>query len=128
MISTAYVDTSFLVSIAFNQSGSAVLSRRINSFENLISSNLLEAEFQAAFAREGRVVNRASLTRVSWILPERPLVDEIARVLEHGYVRGADCWHLATALYSAAQEPSSISFLTLDSRQRTIARALGFAA
>lgn len=127
MITTAYVDTSVLISVAFDQSGSKVLSRRLNSFENLISSNLLEAEFHAAFAREGRVVDRSSLRRVAWILPERPLEDEIAQVLEHGYVRGADCWHLATALYSVAREPSSISFLTLDSRQRTIARALGFA-
>lgn len=125
-MTTAYVDSSVLVSIAFDQSGSVVLSRRVNSFGSLISSNLLEAEFQAAFAREGRVVDRTSLKRVAWILPERPLDDEIAQVLGHGYVRGADCWHLATALYSAAEAPSSISFLTLDSRQKTIARALGF--
>lgn len=124
-MSIAYVDTSCLVSIAFNQSGSAVLLRRLHSFDGLVSSNLLEAEFQAAFAREGRELDRSSLDKIAWILPERPLDEEIAKVLVHGYVRGADCWHLATALYMA-DEPSSIAFLTLDNRQQTVARALGF--
>ena len=56
----------------------------------------------------------------------RPLSEQIARVLEAGYVRGADCWHLATALY-IAPDPGEIVFLTLDHRQRDIAKALGFA-
>ena len=65
------------------------------------------------------------LAKVRWIMPDRPLNDEIGRVLNAGYVRGADCWHLATALY-LAPEPADISFLTLDLRQRGVARALGF--
>lgn len=125
-MSVAYVDTSCLVSIAFKQSGSDALSRRLASFDRLISSNLLEAEFQATFLREGLDLDRSILDGITWILPDRTLSEEIAEVLTHGYIRGADCWHLATALYSAAQEPSSIAFLTLDSRQRTIARELAF--
>jgi hypothetical protein len=46
-------------------------------------------------------------------------------VLDAGYLRGADCWHVATALY-VSPEPSRLSFLTLDERQRDVARTLGF--
>lgn len=51
---------------------------------------------------------------------------EIARVPAAGYVRGADCWRLAAALY-VAPEPGELSFVTLDARQREVAAALGFA-
>lgn len=123
---SAYVDTSCLISIAFEEKDYAALARRLNSFDAVFSSNLLEAEFLAAFARHGREPDRSNLGRIQWIYPDRPLRPEITRVLAEGFVRGADCWHLANALFFAAQEPSSISFLTLDSRQGTIARALGF--
>ncbi|MDQ8165550.1 MAG: hypothetical protein P3A28_07330 [Gemmatimonadota bacterium] len=38
---------------------------------------------------------------------------------------GADCSHLATALY-LAPEQGAMTFLTLDSRQRAVAKVLGF--
>ena len=47
------------------------------------------------------------------------------REQREGYVRGADLWHLACALYVAAS-PGELTFLTLDERQRTVAKALGF--
>lgn len=91
----------------------------------LIASNLLEAELRAAFAREKVDAVREPLAEISWILPDRPLQAEIARVLAAGYLRGADCWHLATALYFA-NNPGEIAFLTLDAKQAHVARALGF--
>lgn len=124
-MSVAYVDTSCLVAIAFGEPGAAALSRRLKGFDDLVSSNLLQAELLASFARE-RVPPPAGLPiMLSWILPDRPLRDEIERVLAAGYVRGADCWHLATALY-LAEDPSSMSFLTVDDRQRKVALSLGF--
>ena len=62
-----------------------------------------------------------------WILPERPLTSELTTVLAAGYLRGADLWHVATALY-VAQELGDIAFVTLDTRQRVVAEALGFQA
>ena len=121
----AYVDTSCVVAIALGEPGSGALLRRLKTFDDLVSSNLLEAEVLAAFARERVDPDPGILRDIAWILPERPLHDEIARVLFNGYLRGADCWHLATALFFAP-EPSSIAFLTLDGRQRALARALGF--
>lgn len=126
-MSVAYVDTSCLVAIAFGEPGAAVLGRRLKGFDDLVSSNLLQAELLASFARE-RVPPPADLpVTLSWILPDRPLRDEIERVLAAGYVRGADCWHLAAALY-LAEDPSSMSFLTVDDRQRKVALSLGFKA
>lgn len=60
-----------------------------------------------------------------WILPDRPLTIEMVRGLEAGYLRGADLWHIATALYVAPQA-TEISFITLDGQQGEVASALGF--
>jgi predicted nucleic acid-binding protein len=126
-LKVAYVDTSCLVAVAFGERGSTALARRLASFDEVVSSNLLEAELRAAFVREARTPDQDLLDRISWIVPDRPLHAEIAAVLAAGYVRGADCWHLATALY-LAENAEEISFLTLDDRQAAVARALGFAA
>jgi hypothetical protein len=93
----------------------------------LFASNLLEAELRAALMRESVTDEPTLLRAVSWIVPDRPLGAEIARVLEAGYVRGADCWHLATALY-LTDDPPALSFLTLDERQAAVASQLGFPA
>jgi hypothetical protein len=63
---------------------------------------------------------------IEWVFPPRSLSREIDRVLDVGYVRGADCWHLATALY-LSPDPHQLVFLTLDQRQGEVAAALGFA-
>lgn len=124
-MSVAYVDTSALVAIAFNERGAAALARRLDAFSRLLSANLLEAELRAAFTREGHQFEPGFVSGIEWVLPDRPLTDEFETVLQVGYLRGADLWHLATALY-LAREPGSISFVTLDDRQRAVAMALGF--
>jgi predicted nucleic acid-binding protein len=121
----AYVDTSCLVAVAFGERGATALARRLEGFDVLAASDLLEAELRCAFLREGVEQEPEMLGAVSWIVPDRPLHAEIARVVGAGYVRGADCWHLATALY-LAEDPAGISFLTLDERQAAVARTLGF--
>jgi predicted nucleic acid-binding protein len=125
-VNVAYVDTSCLVAISFGEARSVTaLTRRLKTFDELVSANLLEAELRSVFAREHVPVDTALPVAVSWILPDRPLTDEIARVLEAGYVRGADCWHLAAALYLAV-DPATIVFVTLDERQAAVAGELGF--
>ena len=121
----AYVDTSCVVAIALGEPGSGILLRRLKTFDDLVSSNLLEAEVLTTFARERIDPDPTVFRDIAWILHERPLHDEIGRVLSNAYLRGADCWHVATALFFAP-EPSSIVFVTLDGRQRAVARALGF--
>jgi predicted nucleic acid-binding protein len=122
----AYVDTSCLVAVAFGERQSASIARRLRDAERRVSSALLEAELASALRREGLDArSQHLLSWVTWVHPDRRLTTEISRVLEHGYVRGADLWHLACALF-VVENTSLLTFLTLDARQQEIAAALGF--
>jgi predicted nucleic acid-binding protein len=121
----AYVDTSCLVAVAFGEPGGNEVRNHFREFDVLLSANLLEAELQSAFAREDVPPGDTMLQGLVWVLPDRPLSEEIARVLRAGYLRGADVWHLAAALYLAGT-PEELAFMTLDARQRQVASALGF--
>ena len=124
-MSAAYVDSSVLVAIAFREEGSGALRDRLLQYGRLYSSNLLEAEFRSALAREGVGFAQRYLARIRWVYPSRPLAEEIETVLEAGYLRGADLWHVANALF-AAPTPREMAFVTLDERQRAVAAELGF--
>ncbi len=125
-MNVAYVDTSCLVAIAFDEPGGREMTKRFQGVDRLVASNLVEAEFKASLSRE-RIDGDGSglLSWLTWLYPNRPLTPEFDRVLAHGYVRGADLWHLACAIYLAGK-PEQIAFLTLDKRQRHIASAVGF--
>ena len=124
-MSAAYVDSSVLVAIALAEPGSEAAARRLASFARLYSSNLLEAELRSALAREGVPYSPRHVVQVRWIWTDRPLGPEMDTVLEVGYLKGADLWHVATAL-AAALDPREMSFITLDERQRAVAAELGF--
>lgn len=124
--SVAYVDTSALAAIAFDEQTAPSVATRLAGFSFLVSSNLLEAELRAAYTREAREFNHTLLFRIGWIFPDRPISAEIAVALRIGYLRGADLWHVATALYAARTLPR-LAFITLDQRQLRVAVGLGFA-
>jgi predicted nucleic acid-binding protein len=121
----AYVDTSCLVAIAFKERGAASVLRRMDPYDALLASNLVEAELLAACAREKVEGADHLLAWLGWVIPDRPLSPEIKAVLAVRPLRGADLWHLATALY-AIETPGEMTFLTLDARQKEVAGALGF--
>jgi hypothetical protein len=127
-VKLAYVDSSCLVALAFDEPGAKRLSIRLGRFDRLFSSNLLEAELRAALIREG-VEGKVEdmLSWITWVYPSRPLTQEFARATAAGYLKGADLWHLANALFLAS-EPGELAFLTLDVRQKQVASTLGFAA
>lgn len=125
---TAFVDTSVLAAIALGERAAPAARTQLAAFDRLNATLLLEAELYALLRREGTLAEQRVdpwLAGIEWVYPDRSLRPEIEAVLDAGYVRGADCWHLATALF-LAPKPSSISFLTLDAKQRTVARTLGF--
>lgn len=124
-MSVAYVDTSVLTTIAFDELDAAAYARRLGEFTRLISSNLLEAELRAAFARENLLFRESAVAGIDWVLPDRPLAPEFAAVLETGHLRGADLWHVAAALYVSPQS-GGLVFATLDARQSAVAETLGF--
>jgi hypothetical protein len=108
-VNLAYVDTSCLVAIAFGESGARRVAARLGRFDRVFSSNLLEAELRSALIREGVSGDAA-----------RPLLAGIAAT---GYVRGADLWHLACALF-LEPDGRDLVFLTLDRRQAEVAARL----
>jgi predicted nucleic acid-binding protein len=124
-MSVAYVDTSCLVAAAFGEPAGRAVSRRLVRFRTAVASNLLEAELRSVFLREQAALEPSLFRGISWVIPDRVMRAEIERVLAAGSVRGADCWHLATALY-VSPEPGELTFLTLDDRQRRVAEILGF--
>ena len=124
-MNAAYVDSSAIVAIAFEELGWAEVEQRLGQFDDLWSSNLLEAEIRATYRREQKEYKPDVLIGVRWAIPDRPLTREISMVVSAGYVKGADLWHLATALY-AVEYPGELTFITLDERQAEVARTLGF--
>lgn len=115
-----------MVSISVGEPGHRELMARISRFDELFSSNLLEAELRSVLMREGGEGKlRNPWSWFSWVLPYRRLTPEIQRILDHGYLRGADLWHLACALF-LRRKVADLTFLTLDRNQGEIARSLGF--
>ena len=125
MVSAAYVDTSVIASVVLRDARWEDVAQRIGAFSSIISSNLLEAELRAACYREGVPFSNDLLLGIDWVIPTRTLGPEFEMSHVGGYLRGADLWHVATALY-AVRDPSVVAFLTLDRRQRAIAATLGF--
>ena len=124
-MTAAYVDTSYLVAIVYGEPGWEECASRLQSFDILLSSNLLEAELGSALEREEVTDAPTILDGLTWILPDRRLTPEIDRVLAVARLRGADLWHVACALY-VAESPADLGFLSLDERQREAAVAIGF--
>ena len=124
-MSVAYVDTSVLTAIAFDESGAEAVAGRMDGFDRLISSNLLEAELRSVFAREQLPFLENAVAGVEWIMPDRSLAAEFLTVLRTGYLRGADLWHVATALF-VSPKMGNLWFATLDARQNAVAADLGF--
>lgn len=120
-----YVDTSALVSMVLREPEETEIAWLLSQFGRVVASNLLEAELRSVCVREGTALQADLLSEIQWIEPNRALTAEITRVLTAGYVRGADCWHLASALF-LAPDPTGFTFLTRDIRQREVAQTLGF--
>lgn len=122
------MDSSCLVAVAFGEAGAGRVEARLRRSDRLFAANLLEAELRAALAREDVEDRGESLVSgITWVYPDRPLTPEFDRILAVGYLKGADLWHLAHALF-LAPAGKGLAFLTLDQRQRAVATELGFTA
>lgn len=123
----AYVDTTALVPIANEEQPVAgVILQRLERFQLLLSANLIEAELRAMLEADGRAFDRDLLRGMNWIMPNRPLADEMATVAAVANLPAARLWHLAVALFFAELVPGLV-FITLDEQQEAAARDLGLA-
>lgn len=127
MTTGAFVDTSCLVALAFGEREARRTAARLRRFERLFASALVEAELLAAFAREHVEAELSAYTGdLALVSPDRPLSAELRQVAGAGYLKGADMWHVACALF-LSPAPAELTFLTLDTPQRRVAHSLGFA-
>lgn len=124
-MSIAYIDTSALIAIEFSELNWEVLHKKLSQFETIVSSNLLEAEYRAACVRENRFYSKQLQFQIDWVHPDRSLKEELITVLDVGYLRGADLWHVAVALYAKAISKSEMQFISLDKKQNAIAATVG---
>ncbi len=124
-MTSAFVDTSVILAVAFQEADFRGIAERLERFDTVYAADLLEAELRSACRRDDREVDERLIAALRVVYPPRSIRDEIVRVLDAGYVRGADCCHLATALF-LARSGSELTFFTLDKRQRDVAAALGF--
>ena len=123
----AYVDTSATLAIAFEEPDWEITARKLAGFPVLLSSNLLEAEMRSAFEREGLEFDPGTIPAIGWVNPTRPLGPEMARAIANGgYLKGADLWHIAAALYVDDTMTGKMAFITLDDKQKAVAANLGF--
>ena len=123
----AYVDTSATLAVALEEPAAPSVAEHLSAFPRLLSSNLLEAEMRAAHHREGLVFDVRIVSNIRWVHPVRSLGREMAKALgAGGYLKGADLWHIATALYIDENVAGRMAFITLDDRQRAVAANLGF--
>lgn len=122
----AYVDTSAILSIAFEEPDWEITARKLAEFPVLLSSNLLEAEMRSAYEREGVAFDPGTISRIGWVNPNRSLGREMAEAIANaGYLKGADLWHIAAALFVDESVPGKLSFITLDVSQRVAAAKVG---
>jgi predicted nucleic acid-binding protein len=127
-MNAAYLDSSFFVAVLFGERNAPALRRILGSFETVFISDLVVTETLAALVREEIDPGDAAsaVASMSLVLPDRSLASEVESVLEHGYLRGADAWHLACALFLTGDARSELAFLSRDESQRRVAKRLGF--
>lgn len=77
-------------------------------------------------AAEATLEGRLAALEPSLVVTSGSLVEECSQVLELGYLRGADLWHLTTAVFVAGAHRAELLFISLDDRQRGQAKRLGF--
>ena len=120
-----YVDTSAIVSLAFDEEDAERVARALQGVSRLVCSNLLEAELRSACNRRGFAFPDALVSALHWIHPRRPLTGEFRVATRAGSLRGADLWQMACALY-LSPTASDLAFVTMDLDQARVAAQLGF--
>lgn len=130
-LAIAYLDPTALIPIVFEEEPvGAVTWERLNRFPVLVSSNLLEAELRARFAREGQIFDPDWLSGIEWVQPGGRLGLEMDRIQAFASLSPTRMWHLANAVHlvsrlSLTNRSADLAFITLDEQQETVARELG---
>lgn len=123
----SYLDTSAFLACVFGQAGGLKLINRLKSSQEVLSDILLLSEAASCFTREK--VSLDQLERmISWInLVSIPInFKTVKKIIQHGYVKGADLHHLCCAYTLADGANSQITFVSMNMKQLAVAKSLGF--
>lgn len=124
-----YLDTSAWIAWKFEQTGQNLFKRVSLAEDTVVSSTLLAAEY-IAFLKRIEKLNvvrfEEELGFISWLYPASPLLDRCLEGVKDTALKGADLYHLATALWFTDGLNDEIEFLSCDIDQRRAAKALGF--
>jgi len=72
-LKSAYVDSSLLLAIAFGEPNAAHLAERLDRFDSVYASDLVEAEVLSAVAREALTLPDAeAFASLNWTFPTGP--------------------------------------------------------
>ena len=123
-MTAAYVESSALAKLVFDEDGSGALSEAIRAHDPVVSSDLTTVEVARAARRArgdvGLAQARAAMLRVSTMAINRTVVD-LAATLEPLAPRSLDAIHVATAL--VLQE--DVVFYSYDARTLDAAQSAG---
>lgn len=125
----AYVDSSAFLAAGLGEPAAARMALVMRSQETLFTSPLTVAEVASALRREGMPVDGAQrlLATARLWTPSTELARQCEEALDAGRLRGADLWHVVTAMDVAGAARRELLFITLDDAQRDVAGRLGFA-
>ena len=124
-----YLDTSAWIAWKFGQNGKELLAKVLLKQNTVLSSPLLVAEYLAFLKKTKQLENvryEDDLEFIRWIYPADSLIESCAECARCHYLRGADLYHLATALWFAQGLRKDLRFLTCDIEQARAAQKIGF--
>lgn len=134
-----YIDTSFLLSIIFEDDNYALSARTWNSLDVHVSSILLEVEcrinlFKYCIAlKKDKALYRTKEKLLSWNLSgihrknaDREIVLEIENIDKLKELKSLDSIHLATANIFNALTGKKLLLCSYDKRMNKIASSMGF--
>lgn len=122
-----YVDSSVVVACLLEEATAPSLLKILSQSERAVSSYLLEAEVYSVAKREGvdNLLVEKLMQNIYLMTSDGSRKSEYQKIFHHGYVRGADACHLASALF-LDPKADNLTFFTLDRNQGDMARKLGF--
>lgn len=132
-------DSSAVVALLVDESGQSIVQRALELDSAMIVWWATRVECVSALARRERdqsidaASTRAALDQLrklgdEWheVLPTRVLRNTAERLLRVHVLRAADAFQLAAALIAAADDTSTLEFLSLDQRLKDAAAREGF--
>lgn len=123
----AYADTSALVAVQFAEPTRSAYLRVFRAQRRLVTTTLAQAELWATMIREQEPLDSTDrlLQRLEIFVPPDDLASECREALSVGYLRGADLWHVASAMRLAGKHRKQLTFCTGDAQQAKIAGQVG---